>query len=273
MTLVIAHRNEKGVSFSADSRISFGDAGFFDKGIKIFSVPFKLKGPAKSREDFDKYDYEFNYGLAVIGSSINANTVKDSIAEILPNITYLTNMSDFSLVGIGALVLKVYRQVSEELTSVIGKTGLSEILLGGFCVVEKRVRVMRFYPEIQEKTVDYRYEEVLLKEGMMFFGSGKSFAEQVFNENDTLEPLQILKKVILSQTDTAVGGNMQRGNFYNENFKISGVVEEQIDEKGNPVKRTNFRRAFLVENEMDEWKKPPYLALSYRYTSVKLMSN
>ncbi|QNN42695.1 MULTISPECIES: hypothetical protein [Pedobacter] len=271
MTLVIAQRNDKGVSFSSDSRISFGEAGFFDKGIKIFTVPFKLKGPAKSREDFNKYEHELSYGLAVVGSSINANTVKDSIAEILPNVTYLTNMSDVSIIGISSLVLKYYREVSQELTAVLGKTGLSEILLGGYCIVEKRVRIVRFYPDIKEDQVDYQFEEILPEHGMMFFGSGKAYAEQVFKENETLDPLQILKKVIESKADAAVGGNMQRGNFYGENFKISGVVEVQLDEKGNSIKKTNYRRAFLVENEIEEFKKPPYLALTYGYTSVKLI--
>ena len=35
MTLIIAQRLNNQVSFSSDSRISFGSYGYFDKGIKI----------------------------------------------------------------------------------------------------------------------------------------------------------------------------------------------------------------------------------------------
>ena len=50
MTLVIAQRLGNKLTFSSDSRLSFDGQGYFDKGIKIFKVPFRLKGPAKSIE-------------------------------------------------------------------------------------------------------------------------------------------------------------------------------------------------------------------------------
>lgn len=269
MTLVIANRIDKEVSFSSDSRITFGNSGHFDKGVKIFNVQFRLKGPAKSREDFNKYEHELQYGLAVVGSSINAYTVKDSIAEILPNITYVTNMSDVSISGIGYLVYEIYKEVSEELKPILQKSGFCEILLGGYCLVQKKIRILRFYPEISSAEIKYFYEEVLPKNGMMFFGSGKKIAERMFKEDESLSALQILKKVIQSEEDKAVGGALQHGAFHDENFKISGVIEKEIDENGDVKTYEKYRRGFILEDEIEKVKRPPHLFVSYGYKEVK----
>jgi hypothetical protein len=269
MTLIIANRTEKHVSFSSDSRISFGANGYFDKGIKIFSVPFKLKGPAKSREDFGKYEYEHEYGMAIVGSSTNANTVKDSIAELLPNTTYLTNMSDVSIPSLGSIIFKVYQEVSEEITKVMGANGLSEIIFGGYCLHQRRIRVLRFFFTIKPEKIDYHFEEILDGDTMQFFGSGKLIAEEIWNNDKTLEPLQILKKVILSERDIKVGGPLQFGAFYKEDFKISGVIETELDENDNPIKSVQYRRGLKVEDEISQMTNPPYIAFSYGFKPVK----
>lgn len=270
MTLVIANRTDKKVSFSSDTRISFGQSGYFDKGIKIFSVPFKLKGPVKTIEDFDKYEFEHDYGIAVIGSSINAYTVKDSIAEILPNMQYLTNLSDVSIPSIGKLVLRAYREISKELTETLQKDGLSEILLGGYCLHQRKVRLLRFYPEILEDSVDYRFEEILISNGISFFGSGKELAEEIYKIDSNLNPLQIIKKVIDSEKIKSVGGNVQYGAFYKENFKISGVIERTVDKDGNTVETKKYRRGFRIQNEMEDSLKPPYIFIYYDYQPYEI---
>jgi hypothetical protein len=269
MTLIIANRTEKHLSFSSDSRISFGPNGYFDKGIKIFSVPFKLKGPAKTREDFNRYEFEHEYGMAIVGSSTNANTVKDSIAELLPNTTYLTNMSDVSIPSLGTIIFKVYKEVSEEITTIMGASGLCEIIFGGYCLHERKIRVLRFYFKVLEDKVEYNFEEILTDENMLFFGSGKLIAEEIWNAEKSLEPLQVLKKVILSEKDIKVGGPLQFGAFHNKDFKISGVIETEVDENDNTVKSIQYRRGLAVENEITQMTKPPYIAFSYGYKPVK----
>lgn len=269
MTLIIANRTEQHLSFSSDSRISFGANGYFDKGIKIFSVPFKLKGPAKTREDFNRYEFEHEYGMAIVGSSTNANTVKDSIAELLPNTTYLTNMSDVSIPSLGSIIFKVYREVSQEITKVMGSNGLSEIIFGGYCLHQRKIRVLRFFFTILPDKIEYDFEEILKDENMLFFGSGKDIAEEIWNADKALEPLQVLKKVILSERDIKVGGPLQFGAFYKKDFKISGVAETELDENDNPIKTIQYRRGLKVENELTQITKPPYVAFSYGYKPVK----
>lgn len=269
MTLIIAQRNKDYVSFSSDSRISFGDYGYFDKGIKIFSVPFKLKGLVKSLEDLEKYEFENQYGFAIVGSSTNANTVKDSIVELLTNTTYLSNLSEVSLYSIGSIIFKVYKEVSEEITKVMRENGLCEIILGGFCLQQKRIRVLRFYPIPKSDKVEYNFEEILKSESIEFFGSGKDLAEEIWNENKDLEPLQILKKVILSEKEITVGGPLQFGYFPKNNFKVTGVIETELDEYDNEIKTEKYRRGLKVENEISEMRDYPYIGFSYTYKPVK----
>lgn len=272
MTLVIIHRTANEVSFSADSRITFDSAAYFDKGIKIFNVPFKLKGPAKSKEDFGKYEYEYNYGIAVVGSTFNAFTVKDSLVEILPNITYLTNMSDVSMTSIGRIVFKAYKEISEELSQILRYGGLCEIILGGYCLVERKVRVIRFFHEITTNGVEFKFEEILQNEGdILFYGSGKNVAQEIHDSENTLEPLQILKKVIESGKEPSVGGPMQSGSIYDKNFEIYGVIEKEVNNQGQVLNYTKYRRAFLVKDEMTEATKAPYLGFSYKYKEVKIV--
>jgi hypothetical protein len=269
MTLVIAHRLEKKVTFCSDSRISFGAHGYFDKGIKIFTVPFRLKGPAKTLDDFNRFEFEHDYGMAVVGSSVNAYAVKDTIAELLPYTTYLTNMSDVSIPSLGNIILKVYKAISQEVVAVMGQGGLCEIIFGGFCLHQKRVRVLRFYFTVLPTGIEYHVEEILKQEEMLFFGSGKLIAEEIYDKDNTLQPLQVLKYVVLSQQDSKVGGPLQVGAFYAEDFKISGVMEKEVDASGATLHSEQYRRGLKVENEIRDFTRPPYLAFSYGYVPVE----
>lgn len=267
MTLVIAQRLKDRLTFSADSRLSFDGNGHFDKCIKIFNVPFRLKGPAKTSEDLNKYEFEYNYGLAVVGSSINAYTVKESISELLANLRYISNISDFSIIGIGHIVLKIYGNISSELGLTLRKNGLSEILLGGFCLTENRIRLLRFFPKCEKQEIDYCFEEILSDEGILFFGSAKPLAEKIYLENNSLKPLQILKRAIEDGTDNSIGGNLQNGGFYNENFKVNGVVDQVPSSDGMSLVSKHYLRGF----ELDQSKvteEYPYLFVSYGYTPV-----
>lgn len=273
MTLVIAERTDKEVSFSADTRISFGNQGHFDKAIKVFSVPFKMKGPAKTREDFDKFEFEYNYGMAVIGSAVNAYTVKDSIAEVLPNITYLTNLSDCSIPSIGKLVFDSYVEISKEIASSLRGAGLCEILLGGFCLKEGRVRVLRFYPKVGKEKTEYYLDEILLKNKMLFFGSGKELAKQIYEKDKTLNPFQIIKKVINTESEKTVGGNIQSGTFYGKDFVINGVLEKIVDKEGNTIETNKYRRGFKIQDEIKSAAKPPYLFIRYGYKPFEFVQD
>lgn len=267
MTLVVANRLKDRVTFSSDSRLSFESSGYFDKGIKIFKVPFRLMGLPKSREEFDKYEFEYDYGIAVIGSSINAYTVKESIAELINNLQYLSNISDISIIGIGHLILKVYEDISKELGLTLREGGLSEILVGGYCIIEKRIRVLRFFPKIEPDKIEYGFQEILNEEGILFFGSGKTIAEKIYSEDSSLKPLQIIKKSINLGVDNSIGGTLQNGTFFKENFKINGVIDEIDSEDGKSKIEKHYLRGFELD-QSNVTREYPYLYVTYGYTRV-----
>jgi hypothetical protein len=267
MTLVIAQRLSDRLTFASDSRLSFDGNCYFDKAIKIFKVPFRLRGLLKTKEERDNFEFEYDYGLAVIGSSVNAYTVKESIAELLSNLQYLSNISDISIIGIGHIILKVYEEISIELGQTMREKGHSEILVGGYCLIEKRIRLLRFFPKIEPDKIEYGFEEILQENGIQFFGTGKKIAEEIYRENDTLKPLQIIKKAIQLGTVNTIGGTLQSGGFFKENFRISGVVDKIIEE-GQPTIEKYYLRGFELDQSRVN-KEYPYLYVSYSYTPVE----
>lgn len=230
MTLIVAERKNGIVTFASDSRITLGEAGFFDQGVKLFNIPVKISGPTKSIEEIGKPEFELKYGMAVAGSSLASFSIKDSLSEILGNIQYATNMSDLSIIGIGTFVFDKYSEISAKLAQVMREAALSEILLGGFCIHQGRTRILRFYPDVTAEAVVYHWEEILLEDGLYFCGSGKRNAEKFFEQTPGLTPLQIIKSVINSADNKTVGGYVQFGMFYPQDFKLSGVREEVLDE-------------------------------------------
>ena len=170
MTLVIAQRIHDNVTFSSDSRMTFGTDGIFDLCIKIFKVNARLRGPARSAEDFNNWEFDYDYGLAVVGSSINSYTVKDSISEIIANLQYISDHSDISITGIGLLVLKVYSDISLQLSQILRERGICEILLTGYCLIQKRIRILHFYTKVNDTGLDFGFREILENDGVMFFG-------------------------------------------------------------------------------------------------------
>jgi hypothetical protein len=265
MTLVIAQRQKDKVSLSADSRLTIEGTGF-DSAIKVFSVPFRLRGITKSPEDRDKWEFEYHFGVAIIGSTLNAYTVKESIREVLANLQYPTNASDVSMIGIGHLILKVYEDVSDQLASIMRERGLSEIIVAGYCIIKKRIRFLRFYFDMSLK-IEYKFEEILIDEGLAFFGSGRKVAEKIYESNKDLSPLEIVKYSIDSGENNTIGGPPQHGFFKEKNFKVSGVYEKIVDEKKGQVTTKHFLRGIRFEQDISK-PEYPLLFLSYSYMPI-----
>ena len=72
MTLVIAKKFGNKLSLASDSRLSFGTSGSVDFGIKIFSIPVHIYSPTLSETEVTNLDYNYKYGMAVVGNAVNA---------------------------------------------------------------------------------------------------------------------------------------------------------------------------------------------------------
>lgn len=232
MTLVIAHRLNNHISLSSDSRISFGTAGHIDYGIKVFSVPVKIYSPTSSETNITNLDYDYKLGLAVVGSAINAYTVKESVYEILQHLQYLPGYTDLSMEGIAGLVFKVFKKTTLDLGDIIQANGICELILAGYCPIQNKVRIFKFSCDTSTYPIRPFHEEILLANGIEFFGSGKTEANNIHTQNINLSPLHIIRQVINDGKVASVGGGLQYGEFVINNFTIYGVENYELNDDG-----------------------------------------
>ena len=232
MTLVIAHRLNNHISLSSDSRISFGTLGHIDYGIKVFSVPVKIYSPTSSETNVTNLDYDYKLGLAVVGSAINAYTVKESVYEILQHLQYLPGYTDLSMEGIAGLVFKVFKKTTLDLGDIIQANGICELILAGYCPIQNKVRIYKFSCDTSTYPIRPFHEEILIANGIEFFGSGKTEANNIHTQNINLSPLHIIRQVINDGNVATVGGGLQYGEFVINNFTIYGVENYELNDDG-----------------------------------------
>lgn len=233
MTLVIARKNIDGqVILSSDSRISFSDSEYIDYGVKIFRISTKIYSPTDHETKQQKLVYDQTLGLAITGSAVNAYTVKEILVEMLQNLQYAPGYTDFSLEGIAKLIRKVLSMTNTDLGAIMNKRGLSQLILSGYCPNTLNIRTFKFEFDYTSYPVKTDYKEILSDPGVEFFGSGKTEAELLYKENNSLSPYHIIKRVIKEAKVPTVGGGIQAGEFENNNFKILGIEDYSVDESG-----------------------------------------
>lgn len=233
MTLVIAQKVKNRISFSSDSRISFGSQGYIDFGVKIFSVPVEIYSPTSVETNAQTLEYKYNLGMAVVGSAINAYTVKESIYEFLRYLEYIPGHTDLSMDNISNLIFKVYEKTTKELAPILREGGMCQIILGGYCPSQNRIRVFEYTVEITALGISPKLNEILQNDDIKFYGSGKHEASNVSTQNPALGSLHIIREVINSGRVDTVGGGLQYGEFNENSFKIFGVEDYRLNSDGS----------------------------------------
>lgn len=265
MTLVIAQKVSGNISLNSDSRISFGNLGHIDYGIKILPVPVKIFSPTSSETRTSTLDYNYKLGLAVVGSAINAYTVKESIYEILQNLQYVPGLTDVSMDGIASLVFKVFKKTTLDLGTIIQNSGICELLLAGFCPINNDIRIFKFSCDTSTYPINPFFNEILVNDGIEFFGSGKTKAEEIFNNDRSLTPLHILRKVINDTNVPTVGGGLQNGDFEDNNFKIYGIQDYSLNPDGTFKEYINTLRGInIYKDEFEHSEEGFHIAYTFK---------
>jgi hypothetical protein len=274
MTLVIAHRLRNHVSLSSDSRISFGISGHIDYGIKIFSVPVNIYSPTSSETNITNLDYNYKLGLAVVGSAINAYTVKESVYEILQNLQYIPGYTDLSMNGIAKLVFKVFNKATIDLGSIIQKNAICELILAGYCPEKNGLRIFKFFCDTSNFPIKPDFEEILIDDGMVFLGSGATEARNIHIANDRLGPLHIARQVIKEGKVNTVGGGLQYGEFVINNFKVYGVEDYLMNDDGTFKEYLYTLRGInLYKDEFERGDDGFHVAYSFKRPFEKEINN
>lgn len=262
MTLVIAQKYKNTISLSSDSRITLGN-DYVDFGIKVFSVPVKIYSATNSENHQTELLFNKSFGLAVIGNFTNSYTVKESINEILQNLQ-LSIYSIISMENIAKTVLKIFKKITLDLSTILREKGICEIVLMGYCDENKTIRSFHFSCDISDYPIKPTYKEILKNDDILFFGSGKKRAEQYY-EDKRAGSLEILKKVIQDEEIKCVGGSLQYGEFnQSSDFKVFGILDYEINDDNTKLTDIFSLRGINLYKEDFEHDSDFHVAYSFK---------
>lgn len=263
MTLVIAKKFENNISLSSDSRISLGEERYVDNCIKIFSIPIKIYYPT-SEDGNTRLFYESRLGVAVIGSLSNAFLVKDSISEILQRVQFSPLITKTSFESIINLINLFYKKFFENFSNLRNETFFCEIIITGYCLEQKNFRAFSLTIERKNSQYQPKQEELFMNKDIYFAGSGKMKAEEIYENDNTINPLKIIKKIIIDKSVDTVGGGLQYGEFNDKEFKIYGILDYSVDSNG---KFKNYLFSLwginLYTNEFEEDTNGLHISFSF----------
>jgi hypothetical protein len=237
MTLCVAWRVGGNTFFASDSRISNGKK-YSDYGIKIIPLPITIFEPSMDG-NMQKEAFHMTYGMCFSGSFTGAYIIREFIGMALQKMQYIPNTSDLSFLNVCRIVEKFYKNISENIIRELDFDHSIDFFLSGFCKKENIVMTAKFYIEFGGN-----YSEVYPKFKIMdsekfieYIGSGdekyKIELDKINSSNLTRKPLLALRNLINKNIVLSVGGNIQYGSFdKNNNFHVSGIVDEEYKENG-----------------------------------------
>ena len=223
--MCMAWKNNGKVCFASDSRLKFGNSSA-DVGIKVLSIPYRILNPAETGSDHHhSIAYSGELGMCFAGSTVNSLTIKESVVEILKSLRHAPGYTDVSMAGIAQFIFTAYKLISRRLCETdLASNGRADIIIGGLCPETSTVRVFLFTTNEQNQ---HALSEILATEDSHYFlGTGKECAEKDLPQNPSdVDYLNILKSVIGDASIDSVGGNIQYGEFKENQFSVYGIVE------------------------------------------------
>lgn len=217
MTLCIAWRDKNDtIKLASDSRITVAKNSCEDIAVKITRIPCEVF-PANTKA-IAGTGFKIPLGMAFAGSHICAYVIKETLVEILSRLCHIPNETELSMDKICKIAFFAYEKLSRKVCSTsIGKNGICEIFIVGYCPRTKKQRAFKF------STDDYNhhsYSEILTNKGnrIELSGSGKNAPSLLkYIESD---PARALKAVINDEARPDVGGSLQYGVLYESDFEI-----------------------------------------------------
>lgn len=231
MTLCIAWRSTDGhVHLASDSRVIVATNSFEDVAVKITRIPCEIFQPS-SKLIRGQAAIRIPLGMAFAGSHLNAYVVKESLVEVLSRLQYIPEVTEVSMDKIIKIAFHAYEKLSQKLCSTsIGKNGICEILLAGFCPKKNSVRAFKLSTD--PTTNKHSCIEILATGAAQIELSGSGKTAKSLEKRLLENPLLALKDVIDDPTRPDVGGSFQYGECSDDEFKI--FCEYLIDENGGP---------------------------------------
>lgn len=225
MTLCIAWRNGGTVHFASDSRLTVAQNSYADVAIKVLSLPLTIFDPAdRATPNQRTVAHRWDLGMCFAGSAISSLFVKESVTELIKGLQYVPGYTDISMEGVANFIFTAYRLISREICATsIGRNGRANLLIGGMCPREQKIRVFQLSTDDFN---EHHLEEVLTDTSCVFVGSGAKTAQQDLPQYPAVNDyIDVLKSVIDDPTEPSVGGHVQYGCFKKDKFVVYGIVE------------------------------------------------
>ncbi len=235
MSLCIVWRDEdQDLHIASDSRLTFTGNNSIDFCPKIVRFPIKIYSP--NREDeLSKLLYRFEYGFGFVGNFVTSYILKESIFDILNSLQCIPEITNISMENICDTIQKFFQIISKDICEQIAERGLSEIIIIGFCLKDKKQKSFLLNIDASEYPIKTNLEEILSKPEILFFGSGRKKAIEIFEKSPEFHLLKILKLVINDENISTVGGGLQYGRMEDSDFKIFGVQDYIVNDEHNTV--------------------------------------
>jgi hypothetical protein len=222
MTLCAVWRRNHQIQIATDSRLSVNGAGA-DVCVKLMPLTLRLCHATKAGEERPQIAHSRVLGVATVGSLTTTYVVKELLEAVLSNLQFAEGLTDISMAVIANVCARVMRSTSREICAAIFDKGLGQIVLLGHCLAKEMPRVFLLTVTTGDIGVDVAVEEILVEDGMRFFGSGALAAEQHINRSTDVYPYQVVRAVARDSSVPSVGGNVQFGVLDGPDFRVMGI--------------------------------------------------
>lgn len=239
MTLCLAWRFGHNVAFATDSIVGTSLGREFDVAIKLFAIPVLVRGSTDAVSGRSNVVYSRTIALSCSAENAAVATVfKDAFASICSNLQRLDERPNLPFREIVEVAVRIYEKVGAKARAGYEIKSLPDVLMGGWCDEQKRVRVFKLVAP-REDTDTPIISERLLAPGPYDFqaiGSGTdaycslAVARRAEDGVSPLKMLRWFKEMIDSKKVESVGGTIQYGEFMEGDFRIRGIVYPPANE-------------------------------------------
>lgn len=232
MTLCIAWRsNDEVIHLAADSRITIGQS-HVELAIKVCSLSYRIIGPTNGSGSGELFQ-DGEVGICFAGSTVALFGVKETVSEVLMHLQALYD-TPVGLEAICEIVFSVYKRFVPQMTNaMMGKQGIVQIIVAGYCHASKRHRAYLLSTNLNAQS---SMREILADpEGFeLLGGSGVGVAKKIIagkTRPDIGDYLCALQQVIEDTSIPDVGGAIVYGHTGEGVFATYGV--QDFDAEGN----------------------------------------
>ena len=234
MTLCAAFVDGETIWFASDSRLTLPTGATFDFCSKVVRVPVKLLGSGYEGSPPQPI-HEFNIGLALVGNFTAAYSVRELLIELLPQLQVIPELRRASFDIVIEVIRALFESVSRSICETLAEKGIAQLLVGGHCPLQKRVRTFHLTIDSSTFPISVHTNEFAPTARGLFLGSGREAAEKIVSAQPDVSVFHVIKRVIDDPDVPSVGGAIQLGFFRSTEFIVAGIYDYVIDEKERTV--------------------------------------